>query len=185
MKNLIALLLLFLLCACNTTRRSDSTHFEVSAVKTQTADTLRGSLSALSLEQLAANLHVTQTGDWWFRVYDTSLETTDGSKPILAEGGGTSTTTQDASMRETVSSDVNADVVSSSQTAESKTDSLYQHSASEERYEPPADMRWRYKLSILIILLLVFDALFARFEFTKKIFSIVWQITKDLFRRLR
>lgn len=185
MKKLIALLLLFLLCACNATRRSESTHFEVSAVNTQTADTFRGSLSANTLAQLAANLHVTQTGDWWFRVYDTSQETADGSKPLLAEGGGTSTTTHDASVSKRVCSDVNADVVSSSQTTESKTDSLYQHNASEKRYEPPGDMRWRTKAKILLIILLVFDAIFSRFNFTKHIISQIWTIIKNLFRRLQ
>lgn len=185
MKKLIALLLLFLLCACNATRRSESTHFEVSAVNTQTADTFRGSLSANTLEQLAANLHISQTGDWWFRVYDTSQETKDGSKPLLAEGGGTSTTTHDASVSKGVCSDVNADVVSSSQTIESKKDSLCQHNASEKRYEPPGDMRWRTKAKILLIILLVFDAIFSRFNFTKYIISQIWTIIKNLFRRLQ
>ena len=185
MKKLIALLLLFLLCACNATRRSESTHFEVSAVNTQTADTFRGSLSANTLEQLAANLHISQTGDWWFRVYDTSQETADGSKPLLAEGGGTSTTTHEASVSKGVCSDVNADVVSSSQTIESKKDSLYQHNASEKRYEPPGDMRWRTKAKILLIILLVFDAIFSKFRFSKNIIYLLWQIFSNLFRRLR
>lgn len=185
MKKLIALLLMFLLCACNATRRSESTHFEVSAVNTQTADTFRGSFSANTLEQLAANLHIAQTGDWWFRVYDTSQETADGSKPLLAEGGGTCNTTHDASVSKDVSGDVIADVVSSSQTIESKKDSLYQHNASEKRYEPPVDMRWRTKAKILLIILLVFDAIFSRFNFTKYIISQIWTITKNLFRRLQ
>lgn len=185
MKKLIALLLLFLLCACNATRRSESTHFEVSAVNTQTADTFRGSLSANTLEQLAANLHVAQTGNWWFRVYDTSQETADGSKPILAEGGGTSTTTHEASVSKGVCSDVNADVVSSSQTIESKKDSLYQHNASEKRYEPPANMRWKTKARILLLILLVFDGIFSRFKFTKYILRLLCQIIKNLLIRLR
>lgn len=185
MKKLIALLLLFLLCACNATRRSESTHFEVSAVNTQTADTFRGSISANTLEQLAANHHIAQTGNWWFRVYDTSQKTADGSKPLLAEGGGTSTTTHDASVGKDVSSDVKADVVSSSHTTESKKDSLYQHNASEKRYEPPADMRWKTNAKILILIFLVFDGIFSRFNFTKTIIHLLWQIIKNLLIRLR
>lgn len=182
MKRLLSFLAILLLTACQASRETSHTHFEVSNIDRQSFDTAAIASSWQTMAEMAANLHVTQTGDWWFRVYDTSQDSTT----LLAEGGGSFNTQKDATGSKKESVDINTDIGFGSQYTETRNDTLIDHSSKELRVDPPPKLLPRtYKAIMLLIIAIFFDGIFSHFTFTKNLIVLSWQIMTNLFRRLR
>lgn len=184
MKRLLCIpILILLLASCNTSRETSHTHFEVSSVDRTAFDTAAIASSWQTMAEMAANLHVTQTGDWWFRVYDTSQ---GDSTTLLAEGGGSFNTQKDATGSKKESVDVNTDIGFGSHYNEIRNDSLADNSSKTTRIDPPPNRLPRSsKAIILFIIAIALDGILTQFAFSKSLISWLWKIIKISFRKLR